>query len=74
MRLGGTQYSTLDYVEDLRDEGYGHVCGSWCETGNHLYVVRHANGTEVPWQDWVSRNERPGMTIPVFLGAGFVRI
>ncbi len=72
--LGGCTYSTLDYVQELKDEGYDHVWGSWCEAGNHPYVVRYANGTEVPWPDYVSRNERPGRTIPVFWGAGFVRI
>jgi hypothetical protein len=74
MDLGDSEYSTLSYVNELREEGYTYVWGSWCRAGDHEFIMRYRNGTEVPWPDWVSRNERPGTTIPVFWGLGFVRI
>jgi len=74
MTLDGESYKTKDFVEALKAEGYNHVWGSWCNSGNEEYMIKYENGTEIEWYDWVSRNEYPGMTTPVFLGFAVVRI
>ncbi len=66
--------ATLSFVENLHREGYTKVWGTWCQSGNHDFIYRLPQGEEIPWPDYVSRNTKPGKTIPVFLGAGFVRV
>lgn len=44
MSLDGTTYRTIDFVRELRDEGYSYVWGSWCQTGDHDFL--EVNSTE----------------------------
>lgn len=74
MTLDGEKYKTKDFVNSLKADGYDHVWGSWCNSGNFDYMIKYENGTEIEWYDWVSRNEFPGVTTPVFLGFTVVQL
>ncbi len=74
MFYNGEVYITKDFLDRLKEEGYDKIWGSWCYTGNHEYMIKYSNGTEVEWYDWVSRNEKKGRTIPVFTGFNLIRL
>ncbi len=65
---------TIYLASELKSEGYNYIWGSWCHSGDYDYIYRFEDGEEIPWPEWVSRNEKPGKTIPVFVGFGFVRL
>lgn len=73
----GTVYRgpTLDLITDLRYKGARNVWGSWCYTGNYPYIRKDLiTGQITPWPGFVSYNKSPGLTIPIWLGASFVRL
>lgn len=77
MNYHGRQYSTWQVVNGLRREGYYNIWGSWCGSGDHDYIERidfPGISYEVSWPSYISRNTKPGPTMPVFVGVGFVRI
>ena len=78
MSYQGERYATLRFVQDLRREEYEYIWGSWCGSGDHEYIgrIEWQDGTiaEFPWPSYVSRNTRPGPTMPVYVGIGFVRL
>jgi hypothetical protein len=66
---------TLEVVEQLRREGSLWIWGTWCYSGDHNFIRRNVyTGNEVEWPSYVSRNENPGETLPLWLGVGFVRL
>ena len=66
---------TIQLVERLHQEGARWIWGTWCYSGDHDYVVKdHITGEEIPWPEYVSRNRHLGMTLPVWVGLGFVRL
>ena len=78
MMLNGTIFRTDRYVQQLHDQGYTTVWGTWCNTGDHNFSTRIElpDGTmdETPWPSYVSRNTNPGPTMPIYVGIGFIRI
>lgn len=81
--------STEDFVLSLYLDGYTHIWGTWCHSGDYNYisnytvevfnyqdkmVTAYPREYIVPWPSYVSRNTKPGNTIPIFVGIGFVRI
>lgn len=81
-----TTYAHVSYVGDfygptsklldsLRSEGIKKVWGSWCFTGNYPYMERNSTtGAKKYWPSWVSRNENPGLTLPIWFGPGIYRL
>ena len=71
---------TIDLLNDLREEGFERVWLSQCHTGDSDYIAYYINQTnfeiynKTEWYNWVSRNKKPGLTYPIFLGFGFVRL
>jgi len=66
---------TINLLNDLKEEGFERVWLSQCGTGDYPYMTfNSSSGERIDWYPWVSRNERPGNTYPIFLGFGFVRL
>ena len=66
---------TINILNDLREEGFERVWLSQCMTGNYPYMTFNSSSEErIDWYDWVSRNEIPGKTYPIFTGFGFLRL
>lgn len=66
---------TLELVSDLKRTGADNIWGSWCYTGNYPYIKKDLITGEVnPWPSYVSYNKHPGKTIPIWLGASFLRV
>ena len=79
--LGGHNYCTKYLLDELWLEGYDKVWLSQCHTGDSKYMYWESEdwwGLETTyreeWYDWVSRNEDPGKTWPIFIGVGMVRV
>ncbi|GEM_PF-2572340 len=73
----GTIYKgpTLELVSSLKRTGAENIWGSWCYTGNYPYIKKDLITGEVkPWPSYVSYNKQPGKTIPIWLGASFLRV
>lgn len=68
---------TIGFLDQLYEQGYTHVWGTWCMAGDSPYVYEYyynkTYSRKYPWPDWVSRNEKPGLTLPIFYGVGFYR-
>lgn len=77
-KLGdGTKYDgpTLDLIARLHREGATSVWGSWCYSGDFPYIRKDlVTGRTTPWPSYSSYNRTPGITIPIWLGAAFVRL
>lgn len=66
--------STLTLVKRLHAEGARWIWGTWCYSGDRPFIARDmVAGRELPWPSYVSRNETPGRTWPIWLGFGFYR-
>lgn len=81
---------TEEFIGDLYRQGYTKIWTTACHTGDHPYMSNYTldreeteDGISVTyigkehytvWPDYVSRNEIPGKTIPVFIGFGFWRV
>lgn len=66
---------TLDLLNQLRREGAHSVWGTWCYSGNYPFIRKDlVTGEETPWPSFVSYNRSPGRTVPIWLGASFVRL
>lgn len=72
-QLAGTEIPTAVFLRETRLEGYKWVWLSQCHTGDEDYLVQWSGNLMIEWPEWVSRNERPGLTVPVFLGPGIYR-
>lgn len=73
----GTLYDgpTLGLIAKLREEGAQSIWGSWCYSGNYPYIRKDlVTGKTTPWPANTSYNRTPGITIPIWLGAAFVRL
>ena len=73
-KLGKTILPTKQVIDKLYQEGYNKIWLSQCETGNSDYMIEYHNGTKVQWYDYVSRNKKQGLTMPIFIGLGFIRL
>lgn len=66
---------TLDLIARLHREGARSVWGSWCYSGDFPYIRKDLiTGRTTPWPSYASYNRAPGITIPIWLGAAFVRL
>ena len=73
----GTLYDgpTLALISKLREKGARSIWGSWCYSGNYPYIRKDlVTGKTTPWPSNTSYNRNPGITIPIWLGATFVRL
>jgi len=64
----GRNYRTIDLLGKYKND---NVWVSMCHTGDSDYMIKYCNGTGIEWYDWVDRNEKPGRTIPIFVGGLF---
>lgn len=66
---------TLNLIAALRDRGAQTIWGSWCYSGDYPYIRKDlVTGKTTPWPANTSYNRTPGITIPIWLGATFVRL
>ena len=66
--------STLELINQLHDQGYNQIWGTWCHSGDEDYIIKYPNGTEIPWPNNVTRKTKPGITIPLFIGYKFILV
>lgn len=66
---------TLSLIATLQEDGAQTIWGSWCYSGNYPYIRKDlVTGKTTPWPPNTSYNRTPGVTIPIWLGATFVRL
>lgn len=66
---------TLALIQKLRSRGAQTIWGSWCYTGDYPYIRKDLiTGRTTPWPSNTSYNRAPGLTIPIWVGATFVRL
>lgn len=61
---------TIDFVNELKNDGYTKVWGSWCHAGDSEYIVIYHNGSKIRWEEDIGRNKLPGYSLPIFTGLG----
>jgi len=77
-----TYYCTKELLDQLYVEGYSRVWLGQCHTGDREYMYYNSKdyageiivGQPIEWYDWVSKNEKPGVTTVMWYGFGFVRL
>lgn len=66
---------TLNLIKRLQGSGAQTIWGSWCYSGNYPYIRKDlVTGKTTPWPSNTSYNRAPGITIPIWVGAAFVRL
>ena len=67
---------TKDLLENLSNQGYNKVWVSMCGTGDYGFIYKnYTSNKTIYWDDYnVSRNEKKGITMPIFIGFGFIRL
>ena len=62
-------------LDNLHEEGYETVWLSQCHTGDHEFMIYDTTTNKgIRWYPWVSRNTKPGITVPIFVGFEVVRL
>lgn len=70
--LGNKDVKTIDFLNNLNEMGYTKIFGTWCDAGDNENIIEYANGDIIPWNEDIKRKTKPGKTIPIFYGLGFI--